>query len=243
MAKKARSAKSLARAYHHGNLREVLIEATLRLVEEGGPEAVTVREAARRAGVSPGAPFRHFPNRTVLMTAVAEEATHRLHAAIFEAVADVSTEEPIERLRTIGRAYLSWAAENPTHFAVVSNRSLINYDSSASMKRLNEELQALMGQTLDEAQRQGLAPSVDPTTGLWPRAHERRRAPAAMGRGTRSGWRPGRTRDRSRARPLHRRPVRTAVIEVSPRSPARREPAGNPSRTRDRPPAAGRIAK
>lgn len=164
MAKTARATKPAPRAYHHGNLREVLIEATLRLVEEGGPESVTVREAARRAGVSPGAPFRHFPNRTVLMTAVAEEATHRLHAAIFEAVADVSTEEPIERLRTIGRAYLRWAAENPTHFTVVSNRSLIDYDSSTSMKRLNEELQALMGQTLDEAQRQGLAPSVDPTT-------------------------------------------------------------------------------
>ena len=164
MAKQARSAQSPPRAYHHGNLREVLIEATLRLVEEGGPESVTVREAARRAGVSPGAPLRHFPNRTVLMTAVAEEATHRLHAAIFDAVADVSTEEPIDRLRTIGLAYLRWAAENPTHFAVVSNRSLIDYDGSAEMKRENEEIQALMGQTLDEAQRQGLAPSVDPAT-------------------------------------------------------------------------------
>ena len=58
--------------YHHGNLRQVLIDATLALIEEGGPEAVTVREAARRAGVSPGAPFRHFPTRTSLMTAVAE---------------------------------------------------------------------------------------------------------------------------------------------------------------------------
>jgi AcrR family transcriptional regulator len=162
MARKARPVSKPPRTYHHGNLREVLIEATLRLVEEGGPEAVTVREAARRAGVSPGAPFRHFPNRTVLMTAVAEEATHRLHAAIFDAVADVSTDEPLERLRVMGLAYLRWASENPTHFAVVSNRSLIDYDSSESMKRENEEIQALMGQLLDEAQRQGLASSVDP---------------------------------------------------------------------------------
>ena len=55
--------------YHHGDLRRVLIDAALRLAEEGGPAAVSVREAARRAGVSPGAPFRHFPSRDALMMA------------------------------------------------------------------------------------------------------------------------------------------------------------------------------
>ena len=49
-----------AKPYHHGDLRRVLIDAALQLVGEGGAEAVSVREAARRAGVSPGAPFRHF---------------------------------------------------------------------------------------------------------------------------------------------------------------------------------------
>jgi hypothetical protein len=51
----------------------VLVEAALQLAETGGAEAVSVREAARRAGVSPGAPFRHFPNRDALMAAVADE--------------------------------------------------------------------------------------------------------------------------------------------------------------------------
>ena len=57
------------RPYHHGDLRRVLVEAALQLVEEGGADAVSVREAARRAGVSPGAPFRHFPSRNALMNA------------------------------------------------------------------------------------------------------------------------------------------------------------------------------
>src|SRR5579863_903664 len=61
-----------ARPYHHGDLRRVLIDAASQLAEEGGAEAVSVREAARRAGVSPGAPFRHFPSRDALMLAVAE---------------------------------------------------------------------------------------------------------------------------------------------------------------------------
>src|SRR3979490_2876367 len=68
--------------YHHGDLKRVLIDAALGLVEEGGAEAVSVREAARRAGVSPGAPFRHFPSRVALMTAVAEEAQRRFRAEI-----------------------------------------------------------------------------------------------------------------------------------------------------------------
>jgi AcrR family transcriptional regulator len=147
----AKAKKKPSRAYHHGNLREALVEATLRLIEEGGPEAVTVREAARRAGVSSGAPFRHFPNRTVLMTAVAEEATHRPHAAILGAVEPIAGQPPLVQLRAVGRAYLGWASDNPTHFAVVSNRGLIDYDSSESMKRENEELQVLMSRLLDAA--------------------------------------------------------------------------------------------
>lgn len=159
--RKTAAAKKKPRSYHHGNLRAVLIEATLRLVEEGGPEAVTVREAARRAGVSSGAPFRHFPNRTVLMTAVAEEATHQLHAAIFDAVEQAARDAPLARLRAMGRAYLLWASTNPTHFAVVSNRSLIDYDSSPSLKRENEEIQNLMERLLDEALQKGEAVAID----------------------------------------------------------------------------------
>ena len=61
-------------SYRHGNLREALIEAAIQLVEEVGPENVSVREAAKRAGVSPGAPFRHFASKTALLTAVADQA-------------------------------------------------------------------------------------------------------------------------------------------------------------------------
>src|SRR5262245_33454677 len=57
------------RPYHHGDLRRVLIDAAFELVGEGGAEAVSVREAARRAGVSPGAPFRHFASRDALLAA------------------------------------------------------------------------------------------------------------------------------------------------------------------------------
>lgn len=146
--------------YHHGNLREALIEATLALVAELGPDNVSLREVAKRAGVSSGAPFRHFANRTALMTAVAEEAMHRLRTGVEGALEQAALEgagavEPLTRLKVIGRAYLRWAVQNPAHFVVISNRRLIDFDGSASLRSDNEAIQQAMLQLLDEAERNG----------------------------------------------------------------------------------------
>src|SRR5580658_3562304 len=92
--------------YHHGRLREAMVEAAVALIDEVGPYAVTVRAAARRAGVSPGAPFRHFPTRTALMTAVAEDAMRRFQAAVGAAVAAAADLGPREKLAAVARAYL-----------------------------------------------------------------------------------------------------------------------------------------
>src|SRR5215217_8835844 len=96
------SGSSAPKPYHHGDLRRVLIDAALQLVGEGGAEAVSVREAARRAGVSPGAPFRHFPSRNDLMSAVAEEAQRRFRVSIAAAIAGTSSEDPLVRFRAFG---------------------------------------------------------------------------------------------------------------------------------------------
>src|SRR3954466_10186058 len=99
--------------YHHGDLRRVLIDAALQLVGEGGPEAGSGREAARRAGVSPGAPFRHFPSRDALMQAVAEEAQRRFRAEIEAALAAAPAGDPLGRLRCLGLPYLRRAVRKP----------------------------------------------------------------------------------------------------------------------------------
>jgi AcrR family transcriptional regulator len=147
--------------YHHGNLRAALIEATLALVEEEGPEKVSVREAAKRAGVSSGAPFRHFSNRTALLTAVAEEAMTRLLAEIDKTLAENAELDPLQRFRALGTAYLRWVMRNPTHFQVISNRKLIDFDGSKTLRRDNEGLKDLMDGLLHEAQRAGLLRSDD----------------------------------------------------------------------------------
>lgn len=147
--------------YHHGNLRQALIDAAVHLIEEDGPDNVSVREVAKRAGVSPGAPFRHFASKTALMTAVAEQAMGRFRAEIANAVKNVATDDPIERFAAVGMAYLRWALRNPTHFQIISARSLIDWDSSESLRRDNEAVRALMEGSMVEAQRRDMLRSND----------------------------------------------------------------------------------
>ena len=137
--------------YHHGDLRRVLIDAALQLVGEGGAEAVSVREAARRAGVSPGAPFRHFPSRDALMRAVAEEAQRRFRAEIAAALAAAAPGDPLGRFRCLGLAYLRWAMRNPTHFEVISSRRFFDHDRAVAISSDNAELIELTELTLAEA--------------------------------------------------------------------------------------------
>src|ERR1700675_2544127 len=127
----------LPKPYHHGDLKRVLIDAALGLAEEGGAAAVSVREAARRAGVSPGAPFRHFPSRTALLTAVAEEAQRRFRAEIASALAEAPGRDPLARFRSLGVAYLRWAMRNPAHFEVISSGKYFDHAAAAGLTRDN----------------------------------------------------------------------------------------------------------
>ena len=147
--------------YHHGDLRRVLIDAALQLVGEGGPDAVSVREAARRAGVSPGAPFRHFHSRDALMNAVAEEAQRRFRAEIEAALAGAPAGNPLGQFRCLGLAYLRWAMKNPTHFEIISSRRLFDHDRATGVSQDNAELIDLTGRTLAEAFALGQLRSSD----------------------------------------------------------------------------------
>lgn len=156
---RARRNTSEARPYHHGDLRRVLIDAALQLAAEGAE--ISVREAARRAAVSPGAPFRHFPNRDALMSAVAEEAQRRFRAAIEVALDQAPAADPFGRFRAFGLAYLRWAMRNPAHFEIISTGRYFAHGSSAELTRDNAELIALTEGILIEAAKQGLLRSAD----------------------------------------------------------------------------------
>jgi len=106
--------------YHHGDLRNALTAEGLRLARAGGPEAVVLREAARRAGVSATAAYRHFANRRELLTEVRNRALAELARAVVMAVEACERTEPGElalaRLRAVAHAYLGFASAEPGLF-------------------------------------------------------------------------------------------------------------------------------
>jgi AcrR family transcriptional regulator len=158
---KSRSRQAQAKPYHHGDLRRVLVEAALRLAAEGGADDISVREAARRAGVSPGAPFRHFASRDALMTAVAEEAQRRFHAEIAAALAEAPADDPVLQFRQLGRAYLRWALGNPAHFEIISTGRYFDHDGAQALSADNAALIAMTSRTLEQAQASGRLKPVD----------------------------------------------------------------------------------
>jgi AcrR family transcriptional regulator len=107
------------RSYHHGSLSRALIEAALDLVRERGPHGVTMREAARRAGVSSGAPYRHFADLTALMRAVAAEGERCLAEAMAAAAARAGS-DPGAQFRAQGIAYVLFAVREPSYFRVMN---------------------------------------------------------------------------------------------------------------------------
>ncbi|MDP9093159.1 MAG: TetR/AcrR family transcriptional regulator [Actinomycetota bacterium] len=109
-----------ARGYHHGNLREALVDAGLELARTGGPNAVVLRAASRQAGVSHNAAYRHFANQEDLLAAVAKRCMAQLGLLMIERSKLVSVGDPIvrarARLQAIGRSYIDFARTEPGWF-------------------------------------------------------------------------------------------------------------------------------
>lgn len=110
--------------YHHGDLRNALLQAALKLVAKKGVEGFSMREAARAVGVSAAAAYRHFDDKSALLAALALDGMGRLAAKMEEALADVpgapgTPARATAELRAIGAAYVEFAVANPSHFRVM----------------------------------------------------------------------------------------------------------------------------
>jgi AcrR family transcriptional regulator len=108
-------------AYHHGNLRAALLDAAFELAREGGPDAVILREASRRVGVSHNAGYRHFPDRDALLAEVGIECMRQLALLMEQLIDEVDPEDTSlaaarARLRATGTAYVRFALTEPGLF-------------------------------------------------------------------------------------------------------------------------------
>jgi AcrR family transcriptional regulator len=106
------------RGYHHGNLKEALIRAALELIAQKGPAGFTFAEAARWAGVSPAAPYRHYRDRDELLSDVAKQGFVRFEQALLRAW-DEGKPKPSEAFDRMGKAYLHFARNEPAYYSAM----------------------------------------------------------------------------------------------------------------------------
>lgn len=145
-----------SKPYHHGNLREALLQAAIHLIAEMGPNNFTLREVARRASVSHNAPYRHFRDKDDLLAAVAAQGFRELTQAMLEEAASKSNAR--DRLKHSGLAYVSFALRRPEHFTVM-------FDLPASKSQRPEYTEAAKGAfaallgLVEDCQAEGQLPS------------------------------------------------------------------------------------
>jgi AcrR family transcriptional regulator len=112
------SGRSGPRGYHHGNLKEALLRAALDLIAKKGPAGFTFAEAARWAGVSPAAPYRHFRDREELISSVALRGFHQFEEALARAW-DNGRPDPFTAFDRLGKAYLAFARSEPAFYSAM----------------------------------------------------------------------------------------------------------------------------
>lgn len=108
--------------YHHGDLRNAVIDAALRLIQTQGAGSWTMREIAKEAGVSVAAPYRHFKDKNAVLCAVAEQGFLELDAVLSQARQNTSG-DAMAQVRALVHAYLQFAKEHPERFAVMFDRT------------------------------------------------------------------------------------------------------------------------
>ncbi|MDG4863556.1 TetR/AcrR family transcriptional regulator [Streptomyces sp. T-3] len=136
------SQRTSQRTYHHGDLRHAVLTAALDVIAAEGPGAVSLRDLARRAGVSHAAPAHHFKDRTGLLTAIATEG----YDLLTEALADAP------ELRERGVRYVRFGMAHPAHFQVMFQPELLRGDDPdlvAAKERAGEQLRAGVAQLTD----------------------------------------------------------------------------------------------
>lgn len=146
--------------YHHGDLKRALLEALPGLIEERGLEKFSLRELARRAGVTHGAPAHHFADRKGLLTAFAIEGSQHLARLVEEALAPVAATDHPTRLTAVGLGYLEFALTYPVHFRITFRPELLDLDNPELLSA-RTDAGATLDRVLDDAVRDGVLANAD----------------------------------------------------------------------------------
>jgi AcrR family transcriptional regulator len=150
--------------YHHGDLRTALVLAAMQLLEENGETAVSLRAVARRAGVSPAAPYRHYADREALDSAIAAVGYRELAERLAAAHPSPSTPE---QLASVATAYVQFALERPALFRIMFGKSCDsdNDERVAATAAVSAYVRSIAQRTFPQADAEALA------TAIWALVH------------------------------------------------------------------------
>lgn len=147
-------------SYHHGSLREELITACVALIEAEGVGAVSLRRVAREAGVSPGAPYHHFADRSALIAAISVRGSELLLEQLRQARQQAPT--AIRALGALIETYVKFARDHPAHVHLMLRPELSEPEKHPETLTAGEPAIMLLTAVVEDCQREGTAPPGDP---------------------------------------------------------------------------------
>jgi AcrR family transcriptional regulator len=161
------------RGYHHGNLKEALVRAALELIAEKGPWGFTFADAARWAGVSPAAPYRHFRDRDELLSDIARRGFELFEQALVQAW-DNGRPDPFAAFERAGKAYLAFARDEPAYYSAMFEAG-IPLDTSPELRAAGDRafavLRAAAEQLIARMPAQKRPPALMVALHIWSMSH------------------------------------------------------------------------
>jgi AcrR family transcriptional regulator len=154
--------------YHHGSLREELVDACVRLIEDEGIAAVSLRRVAREAGVSPGAPYHHFPDRAALLSAISARGFEMLTEDLLRAIGSSPGTSGSHDVARAVAAYVAFARRAPGHFQVMFRPELSEPEKHPAVQEAGDAALKVLTDLVD---RLGVADPQAVGITLWALGH------------------------------------------------------------------------
>ncbi|HET6150935.1 MAG TPA: TetR/AcrR family transcriptional regulator [Polyangia bacterium] len=159
-----RVSRKKADAYQHGDLRNALIQAGLKLLSESGVGGLSLRAAAELAGVSHAAPYRHFADKDALVAAIAEEGFRLLTRRMHDAIDASGSNDPLARLQASALGYVAFAVEHPGYFRTIFGGVVCEEGKAASpsLRAAGEEAYHVLRDLVSQGIERGRLRAGDP---------------------------------------------------------------------------------
>lgn len=149
-------------SYHHGDLKAALLSSALVLLDSMGVEKLSLRKVALHAGVSHGAPYRHFEDKEGLLAAVAHEGFVSMYEHMSQARDTFPDDDPRAQLDALGKAYVLFAIAHPTHFRLMFGPHMSHEDRHHEVREAGRRCHGVLLGVVQRGQHLGKLPTGDP---------------------------------------------------------------------------------